>query len=162
MRMAWYVSRIVCYAQSSDLAMSPSTQNMDHDEPMLNPCSAPASTLQSSPTSRNESHSTSTRPSSHLPSTSHSPTLSSLGSYDTMSSMPSSSPLPRFFSSTAIQDTPSFHSPSPSLSSSPRVRQAQQVPLPSSPTRKQRFTMGPRLDCEKCRLGVPGHYSHLN
>ncbi|KAJ3542817.1 hypothetical protein NM688_g5934 [Phlebia brevispora] len=32
----------------------------------------------------------------------------------------------------------------------------------SIPTRKQRFTMGPRADCEKCRLGVPGHWMHID
>ena len=26
----------------------------------------------------------------------------------------------------------------------------------------QRFTMGPRADCEKCRLGVPGHWMHFD
>jgi len=29
-----------------------------------------------------------------------------------------------------------------------------------SPRRQQRFTMGPRADCEKCRLGVKGHWVH--
>jgi hypothetical protein len=28
--------------------------------------------------------------------------------------------------------------------------------------RKQRFTMGPRSDCEKCRLGVKGHWMHFD
>ncbi|KAI0340207.1 hypothetical protein BDW22DRAFT_1431227 [Trametopsis cervina] len=37
----------------------------------------------------------------------------------------------------------------------------QQIALPMSPPKKQRYTMGPRSDCEKCRLGLPGHYSHL-
>ncbi|KAI0086607.1 hypothetical protein BDY19DRAFT_995626 [Irpex rosettiformis] len=36
------------------------------------------------------------------------------------------------------------------------------IALPLSPSKKLRFTMGPRLDCEKCRLRVPGHYSHFN
>jgi hypothetical protein len=30
------------------------------------------------------------------------------------------------------------------------------------PPRRSRFTMGPRPDCEKCRLGVPGHYAHFD
>lgn len=30
----------------------------------------------------------------------------------------------------------------------------------SSPRRQQRFTMGPRADCEKCRLGIKGHWVH--
>ena len=34
-------------------------------------------------------------------------------------------------------------------------------PLPG-PTRRSRFTMGPRPDCDKCRLGVPGHYAHFD
>ncbi|EED81710.1 predicted protein [Postia placenta Mad-698-R] len=29
-------------------------------------------------------------------------------------------------------------------------------------SRKQRFTMGPRADCEKCRLGVKGHWMHVD
>lgn len=40
--------------------------------------------------------------------------------------------------------------------------QPEDIALPLSPPRKPRFTMGPRLDCEKCRLRVPGHYSHFN
>ncbi|KAA1471294.1 hypothetical protein DENSPDRAFT_929449 [Dentipellis sp. KUC8613] len=28
--------------------------------------------------------------------------------------------------------------------------------------RKPRFTMGPRADCEKCRLGVKGHWMHVD
>lgn len=36
-------------------------------------------------------------------------------------------------------------------------------PLKSTIPRKQpRFTMGPRADCEKCRLGVKGHFVHLD
>jgi hypothetical protein len=36
--------------------------------------------------------------------------------------------------------------------------------IPSSPvtTRKQRITMGPRADCEKCLQGVKGHRMHLD
>lgn len=37
------------------------------------------------------------------------------------------------------------------------TQQQQQAPL-----RRSRFTMGPRPDCEKCRLGVPGHYAHFD
>ncbi|KAI0792890.1 hypothetical protein C8Q75DRAFT_804604 [Abortiporus biennis] len=41
--------------------------------------------------------------------------------------------------------------------------QAQSQPTQSQPTRKpQRFTMGPRADCEKCRLGVKGHWMHFD
>ncbi|TIB78989.1 hypothetical protein E3Q22_00736 [Wallemia mellicola] len=28
--------------------------------------------------------------------------------------------------------------------------------------RKVRFTMGPRADCLKCKLGIKGHYSHFD
>ena len=31
---------------------------------------------------------------------------------------------------------------------------------PATPSFQRRFTMGPRLDCEKCRMGVKGHYAH--
>ncbi len=36
--------------------------------------------------------------------------------------------------------------------------------IPSTPTstRRQRFTMGPRADCEKCRMGVKGHWIHFD
>lgn len=33
---------------------------------------------------------------------------------------------------------------------------------PPSPSKKPRLTMGPRADCEKCRLGVKGHWMHLD
>lgn len=35
-------------------------------------------------------------------------------------------------------------------------------PCSSGPSRKQRFTMGPRVDCIKCRTGVKGHWVHLD
>lgn len=35
-------------------------------------------------------------------------------------------------------------------------------PSSASSNRKQRFTMGPRSDCEKCRLGVKGHWMHFD
>lgn len=39
---------------------------------------------------------------------------------------------------------------------------AGQIPLPISPSaRRIRVTMGPRADCEKCRLRVPGHWMHM-
>ncbi|KAF9452266.1 hypothetical protein P691DRAFT_805147 [Macrolepiota fuliginosa MF-IS2] len=42
---------------------------------------------------------------------------------------------------------------------------SQETIIPSSPRlvtpRKQRFAMGPRADCEKCRLGIKGHFVHL-
>ncbi|OCH95196.1 hypothetical protein OBBRIDRAFT_831047 [Obba rivulosa] len=33
--------------------------------------------------------------------------------------------------------------------------------LPAA-ARRQRLTMGPRADCEKCRMGVKGHYVHVD
>lgn len=61
--------------------------------------------------------------------------------------LPSHSPL-----STVRMDTP------------PLARQEPQQPqlLMPSPMRRSRFTMGPRPDCDKCRLGVPGHYAHFD
>ncbi|KAI6039952.1 hypothetical protein EDC04DRAFT_2680366 [Pisolithus marmoratus] len=35
-------------------------------------------------------------------------------------------------------------------------------PCSSVPGRKQRFTMGPRVDCVKCKMGVKGHWVHLD
>ncbi|KAG2158414.1 uncharacterized protein EDB93DRAFT_1121317 [Suillus bovinus] len=49
-----------------------------------------------------------------------------------------------------------------------------EMPIPSSPPisqspgpkstsgRKQRFTMGPRADCPKCRIGEKGHWMHFD
>jgi hypothetical protein len=34
--------------------------------------------------------------------------------------------------------------------------------LGSPASKKQRFMMGPRANCEKCRLGVKGHWVHLD
>ncbi|KAH9930907.1 uncharacterized protein B0H18DRAFT_1116613 [Fomitopsis serialis] len=46
---------------------------------------------------------------------------------------------------------------------SPDVRMAaSQSHEASMPSRRQRFTMGPRADCEKCRLGVKGHWMHFD
>jgi len=42
-----------------------------------------------------------------------------------------------------------------------REPQQPQLLLPG-PTRRSRFTMGPRPDCDKCLLGVPGHYAHFD
>ncbi|KAI0811176.1 hypothetical protein BC629DRAFT_1589913 [Irpex lacteus] len=52
--------------------------------------------------------------------------------------------------------------PTTPIRSSRMELQPEDIALPLSPPRKPRFTMGPRLDCEKCRLRVPGHYSHFN
>jgi hypothetical protein len=48
---------------------------------------------------------------------------------------------------------------------SPSAMLVSPVSSPSSAivnARKQRFTMGPRADCEKCRLGVKGHWMHFD
>lgn len=44
---------------------------------------------------------------------------------------------------------------------------SQNIITPSSPktpltSKRQRFAMGPRADCEKCRLGIKGHFVHLD
>ncbi|KAI0831768.1 hypothetical protein BC628DRAFT_1335988 [Trametes gibbosa] len=58
---------------------------------------------------------------------------------------------------------------SPSTTASPALefsahnhhhQQHQQQQAP--PGRRQRFTMGPRADCEMCRLRVKGHYAHFD
>lgn len=66
-------------------------------------------------------------------------------------------------SPTMLQDQNSRpQAPSPTARSSPIS------PMTVSPTnspitsRKQRFTMGPRSDCEKCRMGVKGHWMHFD
>ncbi|KAI0373325.1 hypothetical protein BV20DRAFT_805681 [Pilatotrama ljubarskyi] len=52
---------------------------------------------------------------------------------------------------------------SPSTTSSPSAefRAQEQIPTPTG-TKRQRFTMGPRADCELCRLRVKGHYMHFD
>ncbi|KIY50987.1 hypothetical protein FISHEDRAFT_57120 [Fistulina hepatica ATCC 64428] len=54
------------------------------------------------------------------------------------------------------QDSPTAMciSPGTSHSSSPVS--------PMTPRKQQRLTMGPRSDCEKCRMGVRGHWLHFN
>ena len=42
--------------------------------------------------------------------------------------------------------------------SSPNSPMSISSPSSAVSNRKQRFTMGPRSDCEKCRLGVKGHW----
>ncbi|CCM06032.1 uncharacterized protein FIBRA_08277 [Fibroporia radiculosa] len=34
--------------------------------------------------------------------------------------------------------------------------------VPVSGSRRQKFTMGPRADCEKCQMGVKGHWMHFD
>ncbi|KAH9180271.1 hypothetical protein EDB89DRAFT_7311 [Lactarius sanguifluus] len=42
------------------------------------------------------------------------------------------------------------------------LREPQPSQQQQAPPRRSRFTLGPRPDCEKCRLGVPGHYAHFD
>lgn len=61
--------------------------------------------------------------------------------------------LPSIHVHAATPSPVSMHHPSPS-------------PSPTAASggggRKQRFTMGPRADCEKCRAGVRGHWMHFD
>lgn len=61
------------------------------------------------------------------------------------------------------QDTCS-KTPRPTSQASPTSAMPISPTNSSSPVtnRKQRFTMGPRFDCEKCRLGVKGHWMHFD
>ncbi len=36
------------------------------------------------------------------------------------------------------------------------------APTPCIPSRRTRMTMGPRADCEKCRMKIPGHWMHVD
>lgn len=42
------------------------------------------------------------------------------------------------------------------------LREPQPSQRQQAPPRRSRFTMGPRPDCEQCRLGIPGHYAHFD
>jgi len=69
---------------------------------------------------------------------------------------PSDSPI------TTHQDqTTSSQTPLPTSQPSPMAMSPTNSPSPVA-NRKQRFTMGPRSDCEKCRLGVKGHWMHFD
>jgi hypothetical protein len=122
---------------------------------------------------------TSFSPSNSLSSLSTSAFDSSSSSSLSFSSHPSSSsqayPFQQAYQSpvtASLCDTPAFSQYSSSYSSrdcSPQilteaVQRSAPHPAPSTRviTRKPRFTMGPRADCEKCRLGVPGHYMHFD
>ncbi|KAJ3854639.1 hypothetical protein EV368DRAFT_80370 [Lentinula lateritia] len=63
-------------------------------------------------------------------------------------------PFPMAFSLAARPSTPMNESPM-SIPNSPSSATI------LSPSRKHRFAMGPRTDCEKCNLGVKGHYIHI-
>ncbi|KAF9069833.1 hypothetical protein BDP27DRAFT_1324676, partial [Rhodocollybia butyracea] len=52
--------------------------------------------------------------------------------------------------------------PSTPMTDSPMsISTSASSPNISSPSRKHRFAMGPRADCDKCKQGIKGHYLHL-
>jgi hypothetical protein len=53
-------------------------------------------------------------------------------------------------------DQPFFVSPS-----NPRPTYASPTTMPGFQQHRPRFTLGPKANCELCRLRVPGHYAHL-
>lgn len=65
------------------------------------------------------------------------------------------------YSADALPELVSTSPPLPSLAPMSISPESSFVQLPQS-QRKLRFTMGPRSDCEKCRLGVKGHWMHLD
>ncbi|KAI0702341.1 hypothetical protein BC835DRAFT_1411174 [Cytidiella melzeri] len=98
-----------------------------------------------------------------LASTSVPPISSAANGYDLPSSQLLSSCI--FSSSGQPSQTPPLDGTtflSPSTPARPMDLQPEDIALPLSPPKRLRLTMGPRLDCEKCRLRVPGHYSHFN
>ncbi|PSS22647.1 hypothetical protein PHLCEN_2v3013 [Hermanssonia centrifuga] len=146
------------------------TMTVDGDEPPLQPCPPPNSPMQ---------FSTDYVPSPYLPSENpfSYPNLQHL--------LPSSSsePSPVFHASTHVLSTPSlaepgvpllqeqdtfvpgpFNSTASESAAHANSKSEHDVSLSSTfvHTRRQRFTMGPRSDCEKCRLGVPGHWMHFD
>ncbi|THU92171.1 hypothetical protein K435DRAFT_780340 [Dendrothele bispora CBS 962.96] len=69
-----------------------------------------------------------------------------------------------------LPPTPDITAP-PKFASLPSVASSNDSPMSvnsspisslSSPSRRHRFTMGPRADCQKCRMGVKGHSVHLD
>lgn len=65
------------------------------------------------------------------------------------------------YSADALPEPVSTPPPPPSPAPMSISPESSFVQLPQS-QRKPRFTMGPRSDCEKCRLGVKGHWMHLD
>ncbi|XP_006458502.1 hypothetical protein AGABI2DRAFT_115532 [Agaricus bisporus var. bisporus H97] len=55
-----------------------------------------------------------------------------------------------------------LHSGSMSASNSDTSTQTDVPPSKLATPKKQRFMMGPRADCMKCRMGVKGHFVHLD
>ena len=63
--------------------------------------------------------------------------------------------------STPLPSHPPFNAARVGTALLVRQEPQQQPLLLPGPMRRSRFTMGPRPDCDKCRLGVPGHYAHF-
>lgn len=114
---------------------------------------------------------------SHSPSTLHSPTSTErLNTPPPYAHFPSSGPTTDYFIHSSR--TPYINlqpaTPSEGLSRNGSADSAMSVSSTSSQkshivgtpislnVRKQKFTMGPRGDCEKCRMGVKGHWMHFD
>ncbi|KIP04805.1 hypothetical protein PHLGIDRAFT_180855 [Phlebiopsis gigantea 11061_1 CR5-6] len=143
--------------------------NMDHDESMtfsqtLHPATQsslpahdgfasypPSLSMSNSLSSTFNTSEASSLLSQHISST------TSLHSYQYPSPLASSDSL----SVPSPQTHSSSNFPSPAQTPAPAF---DQMPAPSTrdTSKKPRFTMGPRADCEKCRLGVPGHWAHFD
>lgn len=95
-----------------------------------------------------------------IPRRSASPSASPLSSN---SPAQSPSPAPNTDGIPSQTPKPLMNCPSMEMSETiPPVSQGTQSPIiRSGPSKRPRFTMGPRSDCEKCRAGVRGHWGHL-
>jgi len=61
------------------------------------------------------------------------------------------------------QSSLNYPQPDPSLAIDTSLGPPMDIlPKSTTPRKQPRFTMGPRADCEKCRLGVKGHFVHLD
>ena len=143
-------------------------QNMDHDEPMSF-SQTPHPTQLSLPTYDDFASYTSSLSMTNSPSSTfnaseasslfsqHIQSTTSLHSYQQPSPMASSDSL----SVPSPQTHSSSNFSSPAQTPAPAFEQVPAQSIRNTP-KKPRFTMGPRADCEKCRLGVPGHWAHFD
>lgn len=71
--------------------------------------------------------------------------------------------LPTFVPLTPCDSHPTTPPP-PQVTEEPQDINMHSPRIPPTPVsiRRQRFTMGPRADCEKCRMGVKGHWIHVD
>lgn len=61
------------------------------------------------------------------------------------------------------QSSLNYPQPDSSLAINPSMGPPMDIlPKSTTPRKQPRFTMGPRVGCEKCRLGVKGHFVHLD